>query len=663
MYKTSRRIAALCLCTLSGAAYGQQDIFWANPQGGVWSDAENWSQGTVPNNDGKTLYNATLDQVKGPYTVSLDIDVTLQNFSLLWSGVTLDLLDRGLTVNESATFANGLVTRTATTFTQEVLVGGGLTLEDVTLMDAGIFRATGGVNIMSASNVDICNTCVDTSGPSQIAGSGSVSLNMGGEINNQQGGTLTLNATSSRTIQGDGTGSFMNAGTLNNGVTSSRGLPGVTTFSGVNFSNTGTLNVFTGGIALFTSNDLTNKGTLENGTWNVFNGSFLDFGDSQVFRLAAEINISGSDAQVFGISQLNTVEQGGRFGVLAGKDFTASSTFSNFGEVEVGFGSVFDSGQGLTNVDADGLFGGRYIVAGVFRTGAEVIRLLQADLTLIGADSVFSGIGGLDEVGSSGRFALEGGRNFSTQGNLGVQDGGFVKVGTGSVLEVTGLLLNNNTGGVFDAAAFEVQGTFIASNLNILEISNELILDGLGSQLRDAAGNDAIANLQRIRDDGILRLRNGRTLDVSNLIVDGVLSIEGAPGTPGSRGVTPGTVRVAGTTRFTERSTLEILINGADEAQYGKLLSDQVEVDAGSTLSLLVGEGAGLKFGDELKIFQTNNMVGEFTGLLGLDIGNGLSFEVFQDQSGVVLRVVPAPGSAMLVFGAGLLAARRRRCR
>ncbi|RMH24392.1 MAG: hypothetical protein D6692_13435 [Planctomycetota bacterium] len=661
MLRTLRRIAVLSLCTLSGAAYGQQDIFWANPQGGVWSGAENWSPATVPNNDGNTLYNATLDALGSPYTVTLDIDVTLQNFSLLWSGVTLDLLDRGLTINESAIISNGLVTRTATTFTKDVLVVGGLTLEDSTLMGAGVFRATGGVNIMSASNVDICNTCVDTSGPSQVSGSGSVSLNMGGEINNQQGGTLTLSATSSRTIQGDGTGRFNNAGTLNNGANSSRGLPGVTTFSGVNFSNTGTLNVFTGGIALFTSNDLTNNGTLEDGTWNVFNGSFLDFGDSQVFRLAAEINISGSDAQVFGISQLDTVEQGGRFGVLAGQNFSAFSTFTNFGEVEVGFGSVFDSGQGLTNVDGDGLFGGRYIVAGVFNTGAEVIRLLQADLTLIGADSVFSGIGGLDEVGSSGRFAIEGGRNFSTLGNLGVQDGGFVKVGAGSVLEVTGLLLNNDTSGLFDAAAFEVQGTFIASNLNIIEISNELILDGIGSQLLDAAGNDAIANLQRIRGDGILRLRNGRNLDVSNLIIDGVLSIEGAPGAPGSRGETPGTVRVAGTTRFTERSTLEILINGAEEAEYGKLLSDQLEVVVGSTLSLLVGEGAGLKFGDELMIVQAGNMVGEFTGLLGLDIGNGLSFEVFQNQSGVVLRVVPAPASAMLVCGAGLLAARRRR--
>ena len=661
MQTISPRFAAMLLCTLSGAALGQQDIFWANPQNGVWSNQDNWSPATVPNNNGDNLFNATLDDPGGPYTVTLDIDVSLQNFSLLWSGVTLDLLDRGLAVDQLATFANGLVTRTATTFTQEVLVAGTLTLDDVTLMDAGIFRATGGVNIMSASNVDICNTCVDTSGPSQVAGPGSVSLNMNGELNNQQGGTLTFDAGSSRLVTGDGTGRLLNAGTINNGAASSRGIPGITTVSNVEFENTGTLNVFAGGVVLLTSNNLTNDGRLENGVWNVFNDSFLDFGESSVTRLAAVINISGVRSDVLGISQLVEVSQGGRLGILGGKSFTAASTFTNQGEIEVGFNSQFDAGQGLTNVDGDGLFGGRYIVAGTFRTGADLISLLEADLTLIGPDSVFSGIEALEEVGSSGRFALEGGREFVTFGNFVAQDGGFVKVGDGSVLEVSGLLLNNNTAGVFDAAAFEVQGTFIASNLNIQEISNELILDGVGSQLRDSAGNDAIAGLQRIRDDGILRLRNGRSLDISNLIVDGVLSIEGAPGTPGSRGDTPAAVTVAGTTGFTSGSVLEIIINGSEESAYGKLISDRVEMLGQSSLALVLDPSAILAFGDEFKLVIANDMDGVFTTVTGLDIGNGLFFEVIQDRSGVIARVVPAPGPALCLVGAAALASRSRR--
>ena len=654
------------IAALAGTAQGQDDAFWFGIDGS-WSNAQGWSLGVVPNNNGDQTFNATLDQIKIPYTVQLDIDVEIENFTINGSGVTLDLNPgRRLVVNQNAAITNGSVTGSGDMLAG-LTVEGSLTLSDAQLVGAGMIRANGGVNIFSASNVDICNTCIDTGGSSTLVGSGSLTLNEGGEINNSEGGTFNLVAdqVSVRSItSGDGTGSFVNRGTLNN-IATSRGLPGTTEFNGVNFSNTGTLNVFAGAVNLNTANNLAPGQTLSDGTWNVFNGATLSLGDSSFTNLDAEINISGSDANFVGISSLSTIEENGKFGIFNGQNFgnQATSSFINLGEVEVGIGSTFNAGlKGFNNLDGDAIFGGKYVIEGTFLTGANEISVLEADLTLVGPDSVFTGIEALAEVGASGRFALAGGRNFSTIGDFSVVDGGFVQIGAASTFDITGELSNNGILGLFDAAAFDVQGTLIASNLNIIEISNELILDGADSQLLDGNGNDAIAGLQRIREDGILRLRNGRSLgNLDDLVVDGILSIEGDPAMGLSRGLTSGTVQVNGNTLFGEASTLEIIINGTEDSLYGQLFSGSVDVTAGATLALVVDTGAMVALGDEFSLVLTDSMTGSFTNLVGLEFGEGLSFEIVQNGSGVFARVVPAPGFGVVLMALGLGAARRRR--
>lgn len=663
-----RGIGAVALAVLAGTAHGQDDAFWSNSNGGQWSTAASWSGGVVPNNNGDNTFNATLDNLKaGPYTVTLDIDVTVQNLSLLGSDVTLNLFDGNLTVIEDAIFANGVVNRQAKEpGAAAVNVDGSLTLTDVALMGAGTVRANGGLTIGGNTQTDICNTCVDNRSSAFLVGPGSLALNQNGELNNGDGSSFTIVADQNRSISGDGTGRFVNEGTLNTAI-SSRGGSGITNFSNVEFINTGTLNVFAGQVQLNTVNNLAPGQILSEGTWNVFDGSALFFNDNFFNKLDTELNISGANSNVSGITSLNEVLENGRFGILNGQNFTSSSTsggFGNSGEIEVGLGSRFDvaGSGGLNNLDGDAIFGGKYIVAGTFITGADQIQLLEADLTLIGADSVFSGIQALNQVGSSGRFELAGGRDFDTFGNFGVDEGGLVKIGLGSTFEVTGNLVNNDGAGVFDAAAFNVLGTFVAQNLNILEISNELILDGLGSQLLDGNGNDAIANLQRIREDGILRLRNGRTLDnLDSLIVEGVLSIEGSAPESNGRGSGPGVVGVNGTITFASTSTLEIVINGAEDALYGKVRSGVTIVDGEATLSLIVNEGAGLALGDELMLIETGEMNGSFSNIVSAGFGDGLSFEVFQDSTGVFVRVVPAPGVGFALLGVGMFAGRRRR--
>lgn len=663
MKNTTGAIAVAIAC-LAGSAYGQDDAFWISADGD-WSSAASWSLGVVPNNNGDQTFNASLLAIKVPYTVSLDIDVELENFTLDGSGVALDLgFDRVLTVNQNATIANGQVFGSGGKGTERIEVAGTLTLSDAALMGAGDIRASGGINFFSASNVDICNTCVNTGGPATLVGSGGISLNQGGDLTNDEGGTFTIVADSNRSISGDGTGSFNNRGTLNS-VVSSRGSVGDTNFSNVNFTNTGTVNAFAGQLFFNTANNLAPDGTLSDGVWNVFNGAAIALGDSVFSTLDAEINIFGPDATFFNIASLNTIEQGGKFGIFDGQDFGDSTnlSFTNSGEIEVGARSTFNAAfNGLNNLDGDAIFGGKYVIEGTFLTGANEISMLEADLTLRGVDSVFTGIQALQEVGSSGRLAIENGRDFDTIGDFSVTDGGLVRIGAGSTFNITGELSNNGVLGLFDAAAFEVEGTLIASNLNIIEISNELILDGADSQLLDGNGNDAIANLQRIRDDGILRLRNGRSIsNLDDLIVDGVLSIEGDPPVAGSRGLASGTVQVNGNTSFGASSMLEIVINGTDEALFGQLLSGSVFVEEGATLALIVDPDAMIDLGDEFALVLAGSMSGEFTNLVGLEFGDGLSFEIVQDGAGVFAKVVPAPGFGGLLLAGGMLALRRRR--
>lgn len=655
-------VAIGAIVAAAGMAHAQQDIFWANPNGGVWSNAANWSPSTVPNNNGENLFNATLDLQQNPYMVMLDIDVTLQNFSLLWGGATLNLMDRQFTVNQDLNIVDGTLTRGATSSALTVVTGR-LGLNGAALMNAGNIVSNGALEVGGESQVDICNTGVDHRGTGGISwsGSGNINIDQGGSLTNGIDSTFSVTGFASKAIIGDGTGQVVNRGTLIN-QGESRGLPSVLEIIGVEFLNTGTLTVQAGGIALNTVNDLTDKGALTQGTWNVLNSTFLSFGDWTVDRLATKVNIDGEGAQFFGFEGVSEITEEGSLNISGGKNFQTITQFRNDGILAVGADSTFDTSEfGLGNFDGNGLYGGEYIIEGDFFTGNRIVERLQADVTLIGAESVFEGIDFLREIGGSGRLALEEGRVLDTFGDFSVEDGGRVKVGLGSTLNVTGLLNNNDANGLFDAAAFEVQGTLIATNLNIVEISNELILDGVGSELRDAAGNDAIAGLNRIREDGILRLRDGRSLTgIDNLIVEGILSIEGAGGT--GRGDSSGTVQVDGSILFTPGSMLEIVINGSSDDAYGKVLAGDARIEGVATLSLVVNPGAGLQFGDELILLKPGTeMIGTFASIEGLDIGGGLSFEVYQGSDGIIARVVPVPGVTGLLGFAGLLASRRRR--
>jgi len=672
------------LVSLSGTAHGGEvggtiDSNWNQGFSGLWSNPQAWDPFGVPNNfpPQQIFYNATIDRVSKPYQVFLDIDVELQNFTLDFADATLDLAFSSMTVNENFSLLSGTIKRTpGKKEPPETVVNGVLRLSDGALMGAGtiisngsiIFGAGGGEG--ENRNVDICNTGVDHRGTGSIRmdGGTDIQFNEGGSLTNNADASIDIGETGGVDISGDGSGTIDNQGELRNIGGTSRGVGKleVTSISGVNFFNNGTVTVFSSELRLQPTNPLTGKGALVDGVWNVNFGN-LNFVDSPIGALGTEVNIFGSDSQFNAINALTQILSEGKFQIASGKNFVVGQSLFNGGEIKVGSGSTFDSTSGLDNLKGNSLLGGKFVVAGSFLSGTEGgsgIYFLGSDVTLDGPDSVFTGIEVLGEIGGGGRLALEGGRTFSTFGDLNVNDGGTVRVGAGSSLTINGNLNNNDPGGLFSDGVFDIEGTFSAQNLNIVEISNEIILDGPDSVLLNGLGEDALSQLERITETGILRLRNGRTIeDLEDLIVDGILCIDGvtAPerGLPlMDRGFGFVGALVTDTASFGADSTLEFIINGDSPDEHGQLYAwDSVDVTPGAKIQLMIGEDATLDVGDVVFLVQTDLMTGTFEVVApeGADPDVVLGFEVDQSEDGVSARVVSLSCPADLAPPTGVL--------
>lgn len=429
MIIATRPIAAAAgvLAVLAGTATAQQDVFWANPFGGVWSIPGNWSPAVVPNNAGQNRFNASLALQQNPYQVILDIDVTIENFSLLWSGATLNLNSRNFVVNGDMIIQRGAVI--GGNDNSEFSADGEILIEDALLMSAGTLTSNGSLVFGGTDQIDICNTGVDHRGAGTMSwnGSASMSLDMGGSLSNGSESTFIIPPNSDKLATGDGTGVITNDGLLINGA-EKRGGGLQTVFTNVAFINNGTVSLDGGTLALFTTNDLAPNQTLSQGVWNVRNGSSLDFGDSTFDKLAAEVNITGPNSNFQAASQIREVLETGRFSVRGGKNFTALDTFINRGEIEVGPGSTFDTSKfGLGNLDGPDLFSGRFIVGGVLRTNAQGIQRIEADVVLDGKQGEILDINGRDALGALSRIG--------PTGSLSLRKGGIVSIRQALVVE------------------------------------------------------------------------------------------------------------------------------------------------------------------------------------------------------------------------------------
>ena len=100
-------LAIMLVCTAQ-VTQAQIDAWWTNPDGGVWVDGANWSTDPdYPNNGPSETYNATIDLAGNPYTVALDTDITIDNFTLDSAAATLNHLTGTFSVLGTANLLSG----------------------------------------------------------------------------------------------------------------------------------------------------------------------------------------------------------------------------------------------------------------------------------------------------------------------------------------------------------------------------------------------------------------------------------------------------------------------------------------------------------------------------------------------------------------------------
>ncbi|GJM18618.1 MAG: hypothetical protein DHS20C14_08310 [Phycisphaeraceae bacterium] len=713
-----KMLCGAAIGALAGSAHAQTDVFWADPVDGVWSNSGAWSPAGGPGQ----LDNAIIDALgKTGYTVTLDVaGPTVANFELTSSVATFNLNDNAIGTTADLVLSSGTI-RGNSSAAGAFFVGGGALMTNATLRDMNQFAVLGdstltGMQISDIASFDIGpngtmtvsdtafvnvgmvnnsgdmtldtgggsilsidDTCVGNGKNMSWTGAGTIAMNGDGEIMNAGGSAFRV-VDGGGSMEGNGKSNarFMNDGSVEQIVTSRTGAAGLrgssaTRFSQMQFINNGSVTVGFGAMSFAEETGVTDDNQLFAGKWTLFGNSTLTFEDQQINAIigGAEVNVSGAGSTFTAVESLTQIGGQSAFRISNGYDFQTFDQFTNNGFLGVGFDSEFDVMEsGLSNLSNSILTGGTYEVEGTLMLpGDSQIQFLEADVTLIGADSVLTGIDKLEIVGSQGAFALEQGRAFTTDDDFLVIQGGRVRVGLGSMLDVSGQLVNFNSG-IFDDGFFEIQGVLRAPGLVINEISNELILDGVSSQFIDEQGADAMAGLTRIQTDGILRLRGGRTLDnLDSLIVDGILEIDPFSGRAREESGPGGGAQLSTAGDFVVNPGAELImvLGGTTPGDFASITvgNDALlggDSGEGGTLRLVIARSYDAKAGDEFVLLRALGVVnGDFSDVQVVGLGAGLAIEVDVLAQMVVARVTPTPATAAVLALAGITATRRRR--
>ena len=271
-------------------------------------------------------------------------------------------VDGSATVASNTSVQNVLIYDGTLTANGNLAVGGTLTLNDYgTLTGAGTVTVTGqtswvsgtmsgsgstiaegGLNFTNSYDLYLSGRTLENAGAAVFPSSGYSYLDVynGGVIINEAGGTW--NFQTNLEVYGDGTGSFTNAGLLEQ-----TGGTGTTSIYDLPFSNTGTVEVNVGTLDI--EGTLTNfaNNTLTGGTYFVH--GTLQFNSANIVTNAANITLDGSAAAIVdqngnnALANFTTNTSSGSFTVQNGATFGVFATFVNSGSVTVGANGNFNT--------------------------------------------------------------------------------------------------------------------------------------------------------------------------------------------------------------------------------------------------------------------------------------------------------------------------------
>ncbi|CAG0959770.1 hypothetical protein PHYC_00660 [Phycisphaerales bacterium] len=533
-------IAGAALCLGGASALGQTTATWLSAtNSGNWTNATFWSTDPVfPNNNGPNLFHAVINATGQAYSVTLDQDITIEDFTLDSVDATFILGNFNFTVN-----GNWLSQAGATVNGQGVggtiRVSGNTTFNDITLTQTNII-STGPVIYGASTMVAVDDTDIDHGDGSAIwSGPGGITLSNGSTIDNEAACTFTISNAAVMQQGAGATGSFTNRGTIIRDTSA-----GICDIQGVTFANPGTLEVRTG---TFRTDGLALAGnTLAEGVWNVAGGD-IDLVGQTVTTNQADVRFTSASGAFAAFDTVTTndaagsitidavrtfttvaspFQNDGAINVRAGGTFESTGDCQNDGTVEVGAGSTFEvlPGSRLLNVNVAGdtLAGGEFLVQGAFRADDLTVNLsnLDSKVTLDGPGALFNDGGAddplerIDIIGTNGELAITNGRNLNPTGDITLNGAGTIRVGAGSVMSINGVVTNLVTG-TFTSGALDVAGTLVFNDADIDTVDADLSLNDANASIEDQFGNDAFRNLDTVTTNGSLGITNGRDLAVT----------------------------------------------------------------------------------------------------------------------------------------------------
>lgn len=246
-------------------ASADTSVTWGNSSG-IWSNPANWTPNVTPENNGDSLYDAAI----AGGTVSLDINPTIQQLD--FSGGTLSGASTTLTLNDLFNWTGGTVGTASSS--QTINANGGMSIDGSNTFLGGTINSNGTATWSSGS----------------ISGHGQDAANQNTILNNNAGQNFNIQC--DQTYSGYGSG-FAVPDQFNNYGTVTKSLTTGTTSIGVQFNNSGTVNVQSGTLNL-------PGGGNQTGSFDVSSGATLGFGEVGIANLQTGSSVTGAGNVTFG---------------------------------------------------------------------------------------------------------------------------------------------------------------------------------------------------------------------------------------------------------------------------------------------------------------------------------------------------------------------------
>lgn len=425
-----------------------------------------------------------------------------------------------------------------------------LTVDSLFFWQGGTMLGTGKTIIKGqlelAGNADIVQRTIENGGITTWSGNGDFAISQGAIFDNLSSGTFEIR--SNRTLQGETTTRFNNSGILRKLNSTS-----TTTFQGVVFNNSGTVQVQTGFLNFLgggTSSgqfSVEKDATLDFGTFGAANPTYA-FDSSAVITASGHLRFSSSN---FGNTRIN---------------FSGTLLWTSTGDVTIGRGTVFNN-----------------LVTGVFD--------IQSD------------------------------NSFVDEGQATINNSGVVRKSNSPGTTDCMSLFFNNTGTV------EVTSGILKFSLTHPQIFQ---------QYTQTAGRTIIRNGSKISSVKKLDFKGGAVNGTGELSAD---VDNGGQFNPGGSDVA-GKIDIVGNYTQTPQGVLNIEIGGlAAGTNFDQLTIGQM-ASLNGTLNIRLINNFVPSLGDTFVIMTFGSRSGNFATINGLNIGNGLRFDVILNNNDITLTVV-----------------------